>query len=134
MSKTLEKDGFQVEITPKGLNISGVNFSPSESTKILSILGWASRMSSMEVLPPSVAHDPFVIKFNEDGNHTMSRVGSTGEIVFRFSQLDNLVTIINLGIDSYKNNQDIQRALKLIPKDRVGVIGLNSPDIIEGRS
>jgi len=135
MNTEIEKDGFRVEITPQFLSINGVHFSPGEAGKVANVLVWAIRMQDLKALPPTVTDGPFTITFSEDGFHRLSRNDnkSTSFVTFQFSQVDSLVNIVNSGVDAYKNNIDVQSIDRARARGRVGAVGANYPDIIDGK-
>jgi hypothetical protein len=133
MGKSITKNGFTVEILPKMLSIQTLKFSPSESVSLASALGWAGRMAPQKVLPPTVSSGTFVVTFNEDGNHSVSREGTKGNIYFTFQQVDGLVEIVNMGLEAHKTLMEVNRAERLRGRGRTGSPGQNSPDIIDGR-
>lgn len=133
MGKSIEKDGFKVEMLPGSLRVATLNFSPADAAKITNLLSWASNMASMKALPPQVGHTPFEVKFANDGNHLLHRVDAKGEVVFRFEQIDALVNIINHGVEAHKNQLNVQSADRLRSRGRTVAAGTNSPDIIDGR-
>jgi len=135
MNTSIERNGFRVEITPQFLSISGVRFSPGEVAKIASVLVWASRMSELKALPPTVTDGPFTVTFSEDGLHRLARNDdkSVAFIAFQFGQADALIDIINCGVDAYKNNMDVQSVDRARARGRTSATGSNYPDIIDGR-
>lgn len=133
MGKSIEKDGFKVDVLPGYLKVGTLSFSPAEAAKMTSLLSWAGNMASMEVLPPTIGHVPFEVIFVDDGNHALRRTDAKGLVAFRFEQIDALVSIINNGIEAHKNNLDVQSDSRLRNRGRMATVGANAPDIIDGR-
>lgn len=133
MGKSIEKDGFKVDVLPGSLKVGTLSFSPAEAAKMTSLLSWAGNMASMEVLPPTIGHAPFEVIFVDDGTHALCRTDAKGLVKFRFEQIDALVSIINNGIETHKNNLDVQSDSRLRNRGRMATVGANAPDIIDGR-
>ena len=135
MNTSIEKSGFRLEITPQFLSINGVHFSPGETPKLANVLVWAARMSDMKALPPTVSDGAFTVTFSENGLHRLARNDdkSTAFIAFQFSEVDAIVSLINSGVDGYKNNMDVQSVDRARARGRVSATGSNYPDIIDGR-
>ena len=133
MGKTIEKDGFKVEVFPGKLRVANLDFSAGESTRLTGLISLAGQMASMKALPPSIGHSPFVIAFNNTGNHLLHREGTDSGVWFKINQTDALVGIINHGVEAHKNQLNVQSADRLRNRGNIRAPGVNAPDIIDGR-
>lgn len=136
MNTSIEKNGLRIEINPQFLSIDGLHFSTGEATKVLNVLVWAARMQDLKALPPTVTDGPFTLTFSEEGNHQLARndVKNSSVLLFQFSQIDSIVDLINAGVEAYKTNLDVTSVDRLRARGRMGAVGSNYPDIIDGRN
>jgi hypothetical protein len=120
---------FKVTADSEVITIDGLTIAPAEADNLKEAVSFAGGMRDVSRLPPQIDYKQFIVQFFEDGKLTVFRAnGLGGEIVFSFSEVDQLVTTVTsaLGVS-------IDRK-KLRPSPRaVGDPGFMADgDIIEG--
>lgn len=134
MGRIIAKNGHQVEVVQKGLQLGTLFFSPGESHLLKSCLSWAGKLADAPVLPPEVSHHPFIIRFGSEGEHSLERTDKTGFLKFNLRDLDTLIELVDNGVACHSTNLEVQKLDKLRRGPRGSGGGSHGPDIFDGRN
>lgn len=95
MSNIIKTEKWEAKVDVDAISISSFIFRPSEAKVITSLLAFAGSMCNMKVLPPEIEDPPFIVKFSEYGELSLSTGSRKGSVDFKFEDVDDLIVLIN---------------------------------------